>query len=74
MIEFSGIFGWLAAAVLFAAIAAWVKLGRQPRLQRLNQRAPRDEGQIENASRLLVIAVSCCAVAAVIALAGWMFG
>jgi hypothetical protein len=73
MIEISGMFGWLSAALLFVAIAAWLKLGRRPRLERVSGRALR-EGEVENASRLLVIAVASCAVAAVLAMAGWMFG
>jgi hypothetical protein len=74
MIEISGMVGWVSAALLFAAIAAWLKLGRRPPRQPLNVRATRDDGRVEDASRLLVIAVACCAVAAVLAIAGWMFG
>jgi hypothetical protein len=74
MIEISGMFGWVSAALLLAAIAAWLKLGRGPRRQPLNGRSTSDNGHVEDASRLLVIAVACCAVAAVLAIAGWMFG
>jgi hypothetical protein len=74
MIEVSGMFGWVAAALLFAALAAWLKLGRSPGRQPTDGRAPRDDGEAENASRLLVIAAAASAVAAVLAMAGCMFG
>jgi hypothetical protein len=74
MLETSGMLAALSAALLFAAIAAWLKLGRGPLLQKLNGHAPRDAKQVESASRLLVIACASCAVATVIAMAGWMFG
>jgi hypothetical protein len=67
-------FGWLSAALLFAAIAAWLKLGRGPLLRRLNGRVPPEDGQVENAARLLVIAAGSCALAAILAVAGRMFG
>jgi hypothetical protein len=70
MLETSGLLGWLSAALLFAAGAAWLKLGRGPILQRLNGRRPVETGQVENASRLLMVAVGLSAVAAVLALVG----
>ena len=74
MLETSGFLGWLAAALLFAAGAAWLKLGRGPVLQRLNGRAKLKTEQVEGASRLLMAAVGLSAVAAVVALSGRMFG
>ena len=74
MLETAGLLGWLSAALLFAAVAAWLKLGRGPLLQRLNGRATPDTGQIESASRLLVGAFGFSAVAALLAIVGWMFG
>jgi hypothetical protein len=74
MLETSNMLGWLAAALLFAAVAAWLKLRRRPLLQRLNGRATLKTEQIENASRLLVIALAVSGVAAIGAIAGWMFG
>lgn len=66
--------GWLAAALLFAAVAAWSKLRRSPLLQRLDGRATLKTDQVESASRLLLIALGVSAVAAIVAIAGWMFG
>jgi hypothetical protein len=74
MLETSGFLGWLSAALLFAAVAAWLKLGRGPLLQMLNGRDPLKTAQVEGASRLLVIAVTLSAVAAGLAIAGSMFG
>ena len=74
MLETSGLLGWLAAALLFAAGAAWSKVGLGPLLERpKNGRAARNE-QVEGASRLLVAAVSLSAAAAGLAIFGMMFG
>ena len=73
MVEASVILGWLSAALLFAAIAAWLKLG-QGSLPRLNGRATLKTGEVESASRLLWAALVLSAVAAILAIAGWMFG
>jgi hypothetical protein len=74
MLETSDMLGWFAAALLFAAVAAWLKLDRGPLLQRLNGRTAVKADQVESASRLLVIALGVSAVAAIVAVAGWMFG
>ena len=74
MLEMSGFLGWLSAALLFAAGAAWLKLGRGPVLQRLNGRASLQSEHFEGASRLLMAAVGLSAVAAVLAVTGLMFG
>lgn len=74
MVATSSMLGWLAAALLFAAVAAWLKLRRGPLQQRSNGRAMLKTDQVEKASRLLVIALGVSAVAAIVAVAGWMFG
>ena len=74
MLETSGFLGWLAAALLFAAGAAWLKLGRGPVLQRLNGRAKLKTEQVEGASRLLMAAVGLSAIAAVVAISARVFG
>ena len=74
MLETAGLLGWLSAALLFAAFAAWLKLRRGPRLQTLDRRAATHSEQVENASRLLVITLAVSFVAAVIAVAGWVTG
>jgi hypothetical protein len=72
MLETAGLLGWLSAALLFAAFAAWLKLGRGPRLQTLNRRAARNSEEVENASRLLLITLGVSSIAAILAVAGWM--
>ena len=74
MLETSNMLGWLAAALLFAAVAAWLKLGRGSLLQRLNGRAALRADEVERASRLLVIALGVSVVAAIVAVTGSMFG
>ncbi len=74
MAEMAPILGWLAAAVLFAAGAAWLKMGRRPLLRKLNGNDGIERGQqVENASRLLFIAGGTSAVAAIVAIFGLMF-
>jgi len=74
MLETAGLLGWLSAAILFAAVAAWFKLGRGARFQWLNGRSELKTEQVESASRLLMVAVALSAVAAVLAITGRMFG
>ena len=66
--------GWLSAALLFAAATAWLKLCGRPLLQRLNDRSTFKTQQLESASKLLVIALGVSAIAAILAIAGLMFG
>ena len=74
MLNTPGMLGWMAAALLFAAIAAWLKLRRGPPLPRLNRGTTLKTDELENASRLLVIALIVSVAAAVLAIASWMFG
>jgi hypothetical protein len=75
MLEVSGMFGWLAAALLFAAAAAWLKLGFSSlQAKRLDGRTPPESEDAENASRLLAIAFGVSACAAIVAITGTMFG
>jgi len=74
MLNTSSMLGWLAAALLFAAVAAWLKLRRGPPLPRPNGSEAMKAEEIENASRLLVIALAVSVVAAVLAIAGSVFG
>jgi hypothetical protein len=71
--EAAWIIAGFSAALLVAAIAVWVKTLRGPLLQRLDgRRVQSNSGQDELASRLLVLAVSLSAVAAVLAVASWI--
>jgi hypothetical protein len=74
MLNTSGMLGWLAAALLFAAVAAWLKLRRSPPPRRLDGSEATKTDEAENASRLLVIALAVSAAAAVLAIAGSIFG
>ena len=74
MLESAGFLGWLSGALLFAAVAAWLKLGRRPLLQRLDGLSNSNNQQVERASRLLLMAVGLSAVAAALAIAALMFG
>ena len=74
MLESSSFFRWLSVALLFAAGAAWLKLGRGPLMRKVDGRSSADTQQIENASRLLAVAVGFSAVAAILAIAGSVFG
>ena len=73
MTEVSVLLAALAAALLFASLAAWLKLTGRVSLRRLDGRTvnPQDS---EDASRLLAIAFGVSAVAAILAMAGLMFG
>ncbi len=72
MIETARLLGWLSAALLLAAFAAWMKVPRGAFLQRLGGRPGLNSGRAEGASQLLFLAVGVSAVAAVLAVAGWI--
>jgi hypothetical protein len=74
MVDAASLLGWLAAALLFAALAAWVKLGPRPRLQTLDRRAASNRQEVENASRLLLITFAVSSAAAIVAVTGMLFG
>jgi hypothetical protein len=74
MLEASGALGWFSAALLFAAVTAWVKLGPGPMLQKLDGSKTFNTNKIESASRLLFIALGVSLVAAIVAVVGWIFG
>ena len=74
MLEVSRVLGWLGAALLFAASAAWFKQRRGALLQRLNGRAASRARETEGASRVLIIALAVSAVAAVVAVTRFVLG
>lgn len=72
MTETSGLLAALSAALLFASLAAWLKLTGRVFPQRLDGR-PAERGQeVENASRLLALALGVSAIAAVLGLIAMM--
>lgn len=70
MVETARLLGALAAMLLVAAVAVWVRLFRGPQLQSLDGSAARKAGNAEAASQLLVLAAVLSAVAAFLAVAG----
>jgi hypothetical protein len=71
MLEAARILGWLAAALLVAAVAAWVPLLSGPALRRLDGGTEPDVARTELASRALIFAFGLSALAAALAIAGW---
>ena len=72
MREAALIFGLFSAALLIGAVLAWMRLGRGPSLQRIDGRLEPTSGQAEFASQLLALAFGVSAVAAILAVAGWI--
>lgn len=72
MLELGQVLGFFSAVLLILAGAAWVQLGRGPVLQRLDGPASSNSGQGELVSRLLILALGLSAVAAVLAVVGWI--
>jgi hypothetical protein len=71
MLEVARVVGFFAAILLLLAVAAWIKLLRGPELQRLDGGAAK-AGNAETASQLLVLSAALSAVAAALAVAGWI--
>jgi hypothetical protein len=73
MLEAGRILGGFSAVLLLAAIAAWLKLYRGPRLQTLDGRTGKSV-KGEFASQLLMVAAGLSGAAALLAVAGWIAG
>jgi hypothetical protein len=74
MVEAGNVLGVLAAVLLLIAGAAWIKVIRSPLLQRMDGSTEMDSAQGELASELLLWAVGMSTAAAILAIAGWIFG
>jgi|SoiMethySBSTD1v2_1073268.scaffolds.fasta_scaffold621420_2 uncharacterized protein (DUF697 family) len=72
MREAAQILGLFSAAMLIVAVLTWVRLGRESALLRLDGRSISNSRQAELASQLLVLAFGLSAVAALLAIAGWV--
>jgi hypothetical protein len=72
MIEASRILGFASVALLALAIAAWLKLWGRPELARLDDVKGSKLVEVELASRLVVVAAGLSAIAAVLAITGWV--
>jgi hypothetical protein len=72
MVEAANVLGVLAAVMLLMAVVAWMKLIRGPLMQRTDGRTGISD-QREFASELLFWAAGLSSVAALLAIAGWIF-
>ena len=72
MDEAAKIIGLFSAALLIVAVVAWVRLGWGPALQRTDGRMASTSGETEFASQLLVLAFGLSAIAAILAVIGWI--
>lgn len=72
MIEASRILGFASVALLALAIVAWSKLWRRPAFASLDQALGKKRVEGEFAARLLLLAAGSSAVAALVAIAGWV--
>jgi|1185.fasta_scaffold1550362_2 hypothetical protein len=59
--------------LLVVSVAIWAKLLRGPLLQRLDGRRPANAGPAELAMQILVVAFGLSAIAAMLAVAEWIF-
>ncbi len=73
MVEAENILGVLAAILLLIAVTAWIKLIRGPLMQRTDGGTGMDSAQGELAAELLFWAAALSSVAALLAIAGWIF-
>ena len=73
MIEIARLLGGISAILLVAALATWLNLFRGPILRPINGQARLSDAQTQRGSQLLVVAAGVSAIAAVLAVAGWIF-
>jgi hypothetical protein len=71
MLEVARVVGFFAAILLLVSVAAWIKLFRGPELRRLDGSAAKT-GNTELASQMLVLSAVLSAVAASLAIIGWV--
>lgn len=72
MLELGQMLGLVAAILLVVTIAAWVKLGRGPSLQPIDGRSTAKHAPAEFAAQLLALAFGLSALAALVAVIGWI--
>lgn len=72
MTEAAGIFALFSALLLIVAVAIWGGFLRGPLMQRLGGRRESNAAPAELGSQALVLALGMSAVAAALALAGWI--
>ncbi len=74
MLEIAQILGFFSAILLIVAVVAWMNLGSGRRLQRLDGHVEPNTAQTELASQLLLLAAGSSALAAFLAVVGWVAG
>lgn len=74
MLDLAQILSGASAALLVAALATWMNLFRGPVLRPIDGRARLSGAQRELGAGLLVLATGVSAIAAVLAIAGWISG
>lgn len=74
MLEVARLLGGISLVLLVGALATWLNLYRGPVLKPIDGRARFSDAQAALGSQLLVAATGLSAVAAVLAVAGWIFG
>lgn len=72
--ELAYLLGGVSGVLLVAALATWLNLFRGPLFRPSDGRARLSEDQSERGSQLLVVATAISAVAAVVAIGGWIAG
>ena len=72
MPETARIIAFSSAAFLLASIAIWAKMLRGPLLQRLDGRRASNAAAAQLASQVLMVAFGLSALAAFLAVAGWI--
>ena len=74
MLEIAQILGFFSAILLIVAVVAWMNLGSGGGLQRLDGHVEPNTAQTELASQLLLLAAGSSALAAFLAVVGWVAG
>ena len=74
MTEFAYLLGGISVILLIAAFATWTNLFGGPILRPIDGRVRLSGAQTERGSILLVVGAGVSAVAAVVAVAGWIAG
>jgi hypothetical protein len=72
VLEAARIIGFFSALLLVGSVAIWAKTLRGPLLRRLDGRMASNARPAQIAIRLLATAVGLSAVAALLAIAGWI--
>ena len=72
MLEVAQVLGAFSAALLLLAVFVWVNLLRGPEMQRLDGISVPNPRRAEIASQILAVPVALSALAAILAVAGWV--